>query len=133
MTGSQSARGRDREVKVAQLLDRLGWVAVRAAKGPIDVMAVAGHMSEHPVFGLLVDPGSFLVREHCDAFRWLPMLVQVKSSAQGPYEHFMPEERSILSAIAKKCDSPAWLAYWPPNGKLRWIPESEWPGSGYQR
>lgn len=56
-----------------------------------------------------------------------PRLVQVKASAQGPYEHFRPAERLRLAATARMCGADALLAWWPPRGVLRWIPTQEWP------
>jgi hypothetical protein len=56
-----------------------------------------------------------------------PKFVQVKSSAQGAYEHFRPAERRKLSLTAKDAGAEAVLAWWPPRGQLRWIAEEEWP------
>lgn len=56
-----------------------------------------------------------------------PRLVQVKGDAAGPYTHFGPAERVRLSLTAKIAGAEAWLAWWPPRGVLRWIPETEWP------
>lgn len=56
-----------------------------------------------------------------------PMLVQVKGSAGGPYEHFRPAERLRLVATAKLCGAAPVLAWWPPRGKLRMIGPEEWP------
>lgn len=54
-------------------------------------------------------------------------LVEVKSTAGGPYEHFRPEDRKRLSEAARLAGADAYLAWWPPRGELRWIPEKEWP------
>ena len=56
-----------------------------------------------------------------------PQLVEVKSTAQGPYEHFRPADRADLSAAAELAGADAILCWWPSRGKLRFIPESEWP------
>jgi Holliday junction resolvase len=56
-----------------------------------------------------------------------PRLIEVKSTAQGPYEHFGPSDRERLSQAAKLAGANAFLAWWPPRGKLRMIPEAEWP------
>lgn len=56
-----------------------------------------------------------------------PRLVEVKSTAQGPYEHFGPRDRADLRFAAELAGADAFLAWWPPRGELRWIPESEWP------
>jgi Holliday junction resolvase len=56
-----------------------------------------------------------------------PRLIEVKSTAQGPYEHFGPADRADLSAAAALAGAEAWLVWHPSRGKLRWIAESEWP------
>jgi Holliday junction resolvase len=56
-----------------------------------------------------------------------PHVIEVKSSAQGPYEHFSPAERASLVAEAIRAGAVAMLAWWPPRGVLRLIPSSEWP------
>ena len=56
-----------------------------------------------------------------------PWLVEVKSTAGGPYERFGPADRKRLSLAARMAGADALLAWWPPRGKLRWIAEAEWP------
>jgi Holliday junction resolvase len=56
-----------------------------------------------------------------------PQLVEVKSTAAGPYEHFRPADRAELRAAAELAGADAVLAYWPKNGALRFIPANEWP------
>ena len=56
-----------------------------------------------------------------------PQLVEVKSTAAGPYEHFRPADRADLRAAAKLAGADAILAWWPSRGKLRFIPANEWP------
>ena len=56
-----------------------------------------------------------------------PRLIEVKSTAGGPYERFGPADRADLLAAAAMAGAEAWLAWWPPRGKLRWIEASEWP------
>lgn len=56
-----------------------------------------------------------------------PMLVEVKSTAQGPYEHFGPADRAKLSLAGRLAGADVCLAWWPPRGELRWIAEYEWP------
>lgn len=55
------------------------------------------------------------------------MLIEVKSTAGGPYERFGPAARKALAAVAEQAGGRAWLAWWPPRGELQFIPESEWP------
>lgn len=98
-----SDRGTGRDRKVRDHLASQDWFAVcaRGSHGAVDVLAIR--------------VGS------------IPRLIQVKSTAQGPYERFGPAERAELSAAAKIGGGQALLAWWPPHGKLRWIPQDEWP------
>jgi Holliday junction resolvase len=96
-------RGTRRERQVRDLLADRGWVAFRApaSLGCADVVALR------------------------DGSR--PRLVEVKSTAQGPYEHFGPDNRRRLSAAARTAGADALLAWWPPRGELQWFPEEVWP------
>lgn len=100
---SASRRGIDRERRVRDLLSSQGWLAFRApaSLGCADVIALR------------------------DGNR--PRLIEVKSTAGGPYEHFGPLSRARLSAAARLAGADALLAWWPPRGQLRWITENEWP------
>jgi Holliday junction resolvase len=91
----------DRERRLRHVFEDAGWVAVRAAKGPIDLV--------------LVKPGE--VR-----------FVQIKSS-QRPFEHFGPADRLILSDLATRAGATAWLIHWPIRHGWRWIPSHQWPGA----
>lgn len=97
------SRGHDRERKVRDLLTKQDWLSFRApaSLGIADVIA--------PRLGSR------------------PRLIEVKSTAQGPYEHFGPAARARLSAAAKLAGADAYLAWWPSHGQLHWITENEWP------
>jgi Holliday junction resolvase len=98
-----SRRGHDRERRVVDYLNERDWLAFRApgSLGVADVVALrVGHT---------------------------PMLIEVKSTI-SPYSHFLPAHRERLSFAAKLAGADAFLAWWPSRGKLRWIPEYEWPG-----
>jgi Holliday junction resolvase len=97
------SRGTDRERSVRSLLAGEDWLAFRApaSLGVADVIALRA--------------GS------------RPRLIEVKSTAGGPYEHFGPKDRSELVFAARMAGADALLAWWPPRGKLHWIPENEWP------
>lgn len=97
------SRGHDRERQVKAHLQERDWVVVRAAGslGGIDLVAMK--------------PGR------------RPLLVEVKSTAGGPYERFQPAERDALRLAADMAGAEAILAWWPPRGKLHWIEASEWP------
>jgi Holliday junction resolvase len=104
---SGERRGRSRELRVADTLRREGWVVYRLAWGKADVGALrAGHR---------------------------PRLVQVKSTAGGPYERFGPAERAELLAESEDAGADVVLAWWPPNRPLRWIPPEDWPSSSSRR
>lgn len=98
------SRGVQRERQVRALLANDDWVAFRApaSLGCADVVALRA--------------GS------------RPRLIEVKSTAQGPYEHFGPADRERLRLAAELAGADAYLVWWPARGKPRWIPASEWPG-----
>lgn len=97
------SRGHDRERAVRDVLKKDDWLAFRApaSLGVADVVALKEGRR--------------------------PRLVEVKSTAQGPYERFGPADRQELSFAARLAGADALLAWWPPRGKLRWIAEAEWP------
>lgn len=98
-----SQRGAQRDRKVRDLLASEDWFAVcaRGSHGAADVLAIRAGST--------------------------PRVIQVKSTAQGPYERFGPRERAELALAARIGGAQALLAWWPPRGRLRWIPEEEWP------
>lgn len=98
-----SNRGHQRERDLVRKLKADGWFALRApaSLGVADVVALK------------------------DGER--PRLIEVKSTAGGPYEHFGPADRADLSAAARVAGAAAFLAWWPPRGGLRWVPEEDWP------
>jgi Holliday junction resolvase len=99
-----SRRGHKRERQVRELLANEDWLAFRApaSLGVADVVALR------------------------DGSR--PRLIEVKSTAAGPYERFGPADRAKLSLAAKLAGADAYLAWWPSRGTLHWIAEAEWPG-----
>lgn len=97
------SRGIERERAVRRYLADRDWLAFRApaSLGCADVIALKA--------------GS------------RPLLVEVKSTAAGPYHGFGPADRKRLSEAAKVAGADARLAWWPSRGKLVWIAEAEWP------
>jgi Holliday junction resolvase len=97
------SRGHDRERRVKALLESEDWLVVRAAAslGVADLVALRA--------------GS------------RPRVIEVKSTAGGPYERFQPADRARLRFAAEMAGAEALLAWWPPRGRLRWIPANEWP------
>lgn len=95
--------GTRRERQVRDILAKQDWITFRApaSLGCADVVALR------------------------DGSR--PRFVEVKGTAAGPYSGFSRAARARLSGTARLAGAEAWLAWWPPNGTLRWIAESEWP------
>ena len=94
--------GRDRERKVADWLRDHDWIVLKGTTyGVCDLAAMR------------------------DGDR--PMLIEVKSTAGGPYKSFGPADRAALSLAARLAGATAVLAWWPPRGQLRLIDEGEWP------
>lgn len=100
-----SRRGHDRERRIRQLLEQDGWIVVRAAGslGPVDLVALRTGRA--------------------------PKLIEVKSNAQTPFEHFGPSDREQMRTLARQAGATAVLAWWPPRRELRWIQADDWPAS----
>ena len=101
------SRGNARENAVARLLRDEGWIvgSMRHSEGGGDLMAARVRAWNHGE-----------VR-----------LIEVKSTAAGPWEHFGPRDRQLLRDYAKVAGASAWLAWWPPRKTIQWIPSEEWP------
>jgi Holliday junction resolvase len=96
------AAGRQRERQVADKLRSDDWVVVKGTTyGVADLCALQVGKT--------------------------PMLIEVKSTIGGPYHSFGPKDRADMIAEAARAGAQAVLAWWPPRGKLRLIPSSEWP------
>lgn len=97
------SRGHDRERAVKAVLLSQDWWVCRAA-------------------GSLGDADLVALKEGRR-----PLLVEVKSTAAGPYHSFGPQDRLALLLAGSIAGADVTLAWWPPRGKLRWLPASEWP------
>lgn len=99
-------RGITRERQVRLQLEQQGWIVSRCAgsKGNYDLHASRDAAGD----------------TEC-------LLVEVKSTAGGPYERFSPAARTALKQAAAQAGATAWLAWWPKGGQLRWIGVDEWP------
>lgn len=97
------SRGHDRERAVRNWYLERDWLAFRApaSLGVADVIALKDGQRPH--------------------------LVEVKSTAAGPYHGFGPQDRARLLFAAKLAGAVALLAWWPPRGQLRFIGVEEWP------
>lgn len=98
-----SGRGHQRERDLRRQLDAEGWWTTRAAGslGDADIVALKAGQP--------------------------PRLVEVKSTAGGPYERFGPADRDQLLAAAEQAGADAWLVWWPPRRKPVWIHPDAWP------
>lgn len=89
---------------VVDLLRDAGFIAYRLAHGAADVVAMR--------------------RDHTPTTQ----LIQVKSTAGGPYERFGPAARRALIEDAWEAGAEAVLAWWPRGQKVpKWIASADWP------
>jgi Holliday junction resolvase len=104
VTARHYRRGRGPEMDVVDLLRDAGFVAYRLAHGAADVVAMR--------------------RDHDPTTQ----LIQVKSTAGGPYERFGPADRRALTEDADLAGAEAVLAWWPRGRELpKWIDSEDWP------
>lgn len=102
-TKGASARGRAREREVKKKLEADGWFVIKAggSLGEADLVALkAGRRG------------------------WM---LEVKSTAGGPYERFGPEKREALYDAAEKAGLEPYLVYWPPRKEMKFIGWPQWP------
>lgn len=99
------SRGIDRERRLRVGLERSGWWTSRAA----------GSFGEADVIALKAGE--------------LPRLIEVKSTARGPFAGFGPAKREALISAAVKAGAIPWLVWWPPHDGPHWIPVSNWPAT----
>jgi hypothetical protein len=99
-----------------------GWLcgSRRHIGGAGDILAVRPFLDSSPLADVL--------RPYMDgAGMTKAMLIEVKSTAGGPWERFGPQDRQGMVETAAAAGAEAWLYHWPARGKLRRIPSSEWP------
>jgi hypothetical protein len=53
------------------------------------------------------------------------LLVEVKSTAQGPWERFGGSDRRDLAEAASRVGAIGCVAWWPPGGRLAWYVVSD--------
>lgn len=92
-----------------------GWLCAsrRHIGGAGDVLAVRKYRDEPPSEDVYETPEA--------------RLIEVKSTAGGPWERFGPEDRQALIKTAEQHGADPWLYHWPPRGQLRRIHGSEFP------
>jgi Holliday junction resolvase len=97
------ARGTTRERQVRDMLRDDGWVVYRAAgsHGCADLVALRADME--------------------------PLLLQIKSDARNPFNHFGPEDRAALIAEGAKAGAGVVLVWWPPRCEPTFIDSPQWP------
>jgi hypothetical protein len=112
-------RGRDTENRVKDVLEADGWLVAsrRHYGGAGDLLAVRWDDEVPDDFR-----GQGLMAGHT------VRLIEVKSTAGGPYEGFRTGDRYEMLHAAATHNAEPWLAWWPPlQDQPRWIPASEWP------
>jgi Archaeal holliday junction resolvase (hjc) len=118
---ARMAKGIARERQVRMMLEDEGWLVIRAAGslGPCDLVAMRGD----PLTLSSSGSGSRLVEGATDR-----LLIEIKSTAAGPYSHFGPARRKLLADAAQVAGAEAWLCWWPGDRRgPRWISSREWP------
>jgi Holliday junction resolvase len=98
-----SSRGIQRERQVRRLLEAEDWFVARAAGSLGDADLVALKAGKRP------------------------LLIEVKSTAAGPYHSFGPSDRLAILLAASIAGADATLCWWPSRGRPVWIPAHEWP------
>jgi Holliday junction resolvase len=106
--GGQAGRARERQV--AKKLTEDGWEVIKGT--------TYGHADLWAASPLTHDDGT----SSCTLW-----LIEVKSTAGGPYERFGPADRADLLAAAKRAGGEPVLIWWPPHGQMRIIHASDWP------
>lgn len=97
------SRGHDRERKVRRWLEERDYWVGRIAGSLGDVDLVATKLGER-------------------------LMIEVKSTAKGPFEHFGPSDRDDLKAAAELADMTPVLCWWPPYKREPiWLYENDWP------
>lgn len=121
------AAGNRRENQVAAIMRAEGWLigSMRQSAGGGDLLAVirlASSAFPHDDRKVPTWPAR-------NATVPLVYLVEVKSTADGPWKTFGPADRRAMLDRAHDAGGHAWLAWWPPKGKLTWIPAKDWPAT----
>jgi Holliday junction resolvase len=109
--------GNARELKVMAVLAEEGWLCAsrRHIGGAGDVLAIryALNVSSDGISATVIGVEA--------------MLLEVKSTAGGPWERFGPDDRRDLIETAERHGAEPWLYWWPPRRELQRIHSSEFP------
>lgn len=108
--------GNARELRVMDILATEGWLCAsrRHIGGAGDILAVRKTRVSNMLYTLEA------------------RLIEVKSTAGGPYERFGPADRQALLETAEKYGAEPWLYWWPPRGKLARLDASQFPNPRLQ-
>ena len=101
---SGEARGRTAEIRLMAELAGSGWLcgSRRHLAGPGDVLAVRSDR--------------------------MPMLIEVKTTAKGPWERFGPKDRNRLRSASAAVGAEPVVAWKPPRARAwKYIRLHEWP------
>jgi len=104
-TKGASARGRAREREVKKKLEAQGYFVIKAG----------GSLGEADLIALKAGERG--------------MMIEVKSTAAGPFHSFGPSKREALISASEKAGLEPYLVYWPPRGELKYIGWTHWPQS----
>jgi Holliday junction resolvase len=104
-----SRRGINRERQLKALLEGDDWFVTRAAGSLGDADLVALKVGKRP------------------------MLIEVKSTASGPFHSFGPKDRADLRFAAEVAGAEAWLVWWPARRDPVWIAAHNWPEAHVRR
>lgn len=113
----RSQQGRDAELEAMRSLGVQGWLC-----GSRRHMLGAGDFVAVRPFALVKLPNA--TKRPIHEVR----LVEVKTTAQSPYERFGPDDRSLLLEAAHRIGAEAWIAWRPPKAPCwAWLPSPVWP------
>ena len=106
---ARSQGGRNAEVDLMLLLEAEGWVcgSRRHIGGAGDILAVSVSQRTR--------------------------LIEVKTTAGGPYERFGPADREALSRTAAAIGADAYLVWRvTPRDEWKWLSKAVWPSGGHR-
>lgn len=113
MRARSPGAGNARELKVMAVLADEGWLCAsrRHIGGAGDILAIRKARVSNMLYTVEA------------------RLIEVKSTAGGPWERFGPTDRQDLLDTAITFGAEPLLAWWPARGKLRWIDAFQWPSN----
>lgn len=115
-----AALGAQRERQEVAYWRDEGWLSFRtgghsATRGQVDAFDVADVIAMRQYGTDAPDDASEV------------LMIEVKTTAQGPFERFGPTEREALRLAAMIAGATPLLVWWPSRGTRREVPLSQWP------